>query len=173
MSPKEKVKALCRIIGVDPQHFKKVPPENALLLLVEVILYHRIKHKARKRKIMERVRSLPGPLKQKLLLKITNGLVNKVWEPYSMTNEELVEYKRALDNFINVAGAIGFGGPSAKTVYDVTKSGRVSRPWITATLLASYFLFFDMKASGRLSEEKTRRLYDPNNPSEPLCVQGY
>ncbi len=172
-SPKEKVKALCKIIGIDSQYFKNVPTERALVFLVEVILYHQIKNRVRKRKIMERIRSMPGPLKQKLITKITNGLVNKVWEPYSMTNQELVEYKITLDKFISYGDAVGFGGPSAKTAYDVVKTGRVKGLWMRAAVLASFFLYFDMQASGRLSQEKTRRMYDPNNPSSPLCVQDY
>ena len=172
-SPKDKVKALCKIIGIDPKYFMNVQSEAALLFLVEVILYHRIKNRVRKRKIMERVHSMPGPLKQKLIGKITNGLVNKVWEPYSLTNQELVEYKKILDDFISVGGAIGFGGPSAKTAYDVVMSGRVKGLWMRAAILASFFLYFDMQASERLSDEKTRRMYDPNRPSSPLCVQDF
>jgi hypothetical protein len=172
-SPKDKVKALCKIIGINPKYFKNAQPEAALVFLVEVILYHRIKNRVRKRRIMERVHSMPGPLKQKLIGKITNGLVNKVWEPYSLTNQELDEYKNILDTFISVGGAIGFGGPSAKTTYDVVMKNRVKGLWMRAALLASYFLYFDSQASGRLSKEKTRRMYDPNNPSSSLCVRDY
>lgn len=98
-----RIRYLARVIRVEPGLLRAVDSDTAARALVGVVLFHHV-NKPRQRTILKLIRSLPGPVRMKLDMRISDTLVNRSWGVWSLSTEELKQRENALE-WLNWCGA--------------------------------------------------------------------
>lgn len=127
-----KIEFLRNVLELERSTLSAIPESNRVPLLVGIILYRHLNARD-KREVMAMARSLPGPVRIRVMPKILDPMITPSWGVWSLSTKELLERRDFLDRVSEWGGHLGLSFSFAEGVSLIRK---VRNPLTKLTPLA-------------------------------------
>lgn len=157
-----KVKYLLRLMNLSPNVVSELGEAKCCEVLAGIVMYHHMPPGRERSQVLENIYAAPGPIRQPLLSKITDPIVNPIWGIWSLKTEDLFkqhDYFDAVSEFGSLVGVT----VSASSGYGAIKElvnrrfALASAQTFIATVLAWGFFWNNDAAKATIREEIFRR----------------
>jgi hypothetical protein len=160
--PRGKVKYLLELMKLSPNIVSALGEAKCCEVLTGIVLYHHLPPGRGRSQVLEKIYAAPGPIRQPLLNKITDPIVNPIWGIWSLKTEDLFKQYEYFDSVSQFGSAVGITF-SASSGYGAVKElvnrrfALASAQTFIATVLAWGFFWNNDGAKATIREEIFRR----------------